>query len=603
MENGELLKQISELTAQISGLPKGYISRKTISGKAYYYHQWSENGVKQSRYLHDGEIEALAQQIEQRKSLQAKLRALKAKPSAGRKKRNEENSLQCTLMHKRIKVADLELDDAAGFIQKIGTMYAPEHLPVGVSVHGGVTDRAALNKWWTDRSIPASRPGVREALEALDIQSTKMLLVKCYGLSLSDQYWICPKGSGLTWDSINFFENDFSEDIGDVLFGADKKADGLDLSSPDNTLDGNLKKRWKIINGKRRLVKGGSNPFRQQPFNEIIAAEIMERLGIPHVLYTVTWNKGAPYSVCEDFVTKDTELVSAWRIFQTQKRNNSASVYRHFVDCCGALGIQDAVPFLDRMIVLDYIIANEDRHMGNFGVIRNAETLEWLGFAPIYDSGSSLGYDKLPAQIRNEEKVVCKPFEKSYRKQLELVTDFSWIDFDRLSDVRNLIAETLSAGDAGEYMDDNRIRAIADAVERRIGHIRKAAETQYEERKKVVKTVCVFPLVTEGDETLKYVFPTKQRAAQTAINLAKADGRIDRLVIFGSAVTMQCGMKSDMDIAVDAPNMGEDDFMKLARGFYRGIDSEVDVVHYNNIHNALLKREIDEKGVPVYVKR
>ena len=113
----------------------------------------------------------------------------------------------------------------------------------------------------------------------------------------------------------------------------------------------------------------------------------------------------------------------------------------------------------------------------------------------------------------------------------------------------------------------------------------------------------VFPVVTKGDDTLKYVFPTKQRAAQTAIALARADDRIDRLVIFGSAVTMQCGMTSDIDIAIDAPDVSEEDFMKLARGFYRGIDSEVDVIHYNTIRNALLKREIDEKGVNVYVKR
>lgn len=111
-----------------------------------------------------------------------------------------------------MKVAELELDDATGFIQKIGTVYAPEHLPVGVPVRRGITDRAALNEWWTDRSIPASRFGVREALEALEISSTKMLLVRSFGLSLSDQYWICPEGSNLTWDSINFFENDFSED-------------------------------------------------------------------------------------------------------------------------------------------------------------------------------------------------------------------------------------------------------------------------------------------------------------------------------------------------------------------------------------------------------
>lgn len=120
MEKQEHLNLITELTAQISELPKGYLSKKTISGKTYYYHQWSEKGVKQSRYLHDEEIEPLAGQIEKRKALQAKLRSLKAKTSAPHKKRNEVNSLKCTLMHKRIQVAELELDDATGFIQKSG---------------------------------------------------------------------------------------------------------------------------------------------------------------------------------------------------------------------------------------------------------------------------------------------------------------------------------------------------------------------------------------------------------------------------------------------------------------------------------------------------
>ena len=167
MQDNELLNQIAELTAKINDLPKGYISKKQINGKVYYYHQWSQSGVKQSRYLHDSEIEPLAGQIEQRKALQAKLRALKATSSAVSKKRNEVNSLKCTLMHKRIPVAELELDDATGFIQKIGTVYAPEHLPVGIPIRKGAADRAALNEWWTDRSIPASRSGVREALEAL----------------------------------------------------------------------------------------------------------------------------------------------------------------------------------------------------------------------------------------------------------------------------------------------------------------------------------------------------------------------------------------------------------------------------------------------------
>lgn len=478
MQDKEILNQMTELSAKINELPKGYISKKSINGKLYFYHQWSEKGQKQSKYLKDDEIEALSEQIAIRKELQERLRALRRTPKAGTKIRNEVAKMKCTFMHKRTAVAEIELDDATGFIQKINTVYAPEHLPVGVPVRRGDADRAALNEWWTDRSIPASRSGIREALETLDISSTKMLLVRCYGLSLSDQYWIRPECSGLTWDQINFFDNDFSDDIGDVLFGTNKKPNALDFSSPDNTSDGNLKKRWKIIDGKRCLVKGGSNPFRQQPFNEVIATGIMQRLGIPHVPYTVIWNNGAPYSVCEDFVSENTELIPAWRIIQTQKKDNSTSVYQHFVNCCEALGVKDVVPFLDCMIVLDYLIANEDRHLNNFGLLRNAETLEWCGFAPIYDSGSSLGYDKVAGQIRAERDVECKPFKKHHAEQLKLVSDFSWIDFDRLADVDKLITNTLSADGAKEYMDDGRIKAIAETVNRRIQNLMQLSMTK-----------------------------------------------------------------------------------------------------------------------------
>ena len=124
MDNREQLRRITELTEQIAGLPKGYLSKKTIGGKVYYYHQWSENGVKQSRYLHDSEIAPLADKIEKRKELQAQLRMLKSQKS----RRNEATGMKCTFMHKRTPVAELELDDVTGFIQKIGSVYAPEHL-------------------------------------------------------------------------------------------------------------------------------------------------------------------------------------------------------------------------------------------------------------------------------------------------------------------------------------------------------------------------------------------------------------------------------------------------------------------------------------------
>lgn len=382
------------------------------------------------------------------------------------------------LMHKNISVALLELDESTGFIRKIDKLYDEKHLPYGVKVKNKIADRAALNDWWVDRSIPASRSGIVRALETLNLSSTRMLLLRCFGLSLSDQYWIKPDGSDLSWSKINFFENGFSEDIGDVLLGKTDKNGNFDFSSPDNTSDGCLKKRWKIVDGKRCLFKSGSNPFMQQPFNEVIASKIATRLDIPHVDYTIVWDDGVPYSVCEDFIDVNTELVSAWRIMQMTKKDNSTSVYRHYINCCEALGVKDIIRSVDQMIVLDYIIANEDRHQNNFGLTRNAETLEWISAAPIFDSGSSLGYDKLAPQIVAERDIDCKPFKKKHEDQIKLVSSFDWINFAALDGVENDIFSVLDQ--AGEYVDSVRKTAIVNSVLRRIENLKGFAATYSE---------------------------------------------------------------------------------------------------------------------------
>ncbi len=85
-------------------------------------------------------------------------------------------------------------------------------------------------------------------------------------MSLSDQYWANPDSSGLSWHDVNFFENDFSDDVGKALFGNLDVQDisSLSLLSPDNTSDGWLKKKWIIDNGDRVLLKGGSGESQQK---------------------------------------------------------------------------------------------------------------------------------------------------------------------------------------------------------------------------------------------------------------------------------------------------------------------------------------------------
>ena len=375
-----------------------------------------------------------------------------------------------TLMHKSVEVAELTVSEPAAAITGIDAIRNPVHMPLGVrSVKGGA-DVGELNDWFRGRSIPAGRSGIRNLYARLGRSSTEFLILHCYGLSLSDHYWIRPAGSGLVWGEINFFENDFSKDVGDMLFGREPNGKNkINFVSPDNTSDGWLQKKWIISGGRRILVKGSSEPWKQEPFNEAAACAVMRRLGMPHVPYSLIYEDNEPYSACENFLTVKTELVPAWRIFHSYVIENNDSDYSHFIKCCGLLGIPDARSSIDKMLTLDYIIANEDRHYNNFGFIRDADTLEWLGAAPVYDSGTSLWHNAFDTAAPRK----CQPFAQTHEEQIRLVSDLSWFDLNALDGLESEIAAIFSES---RTIGEIRAKAIAKAVLERAEYIAKLAK-------------------------------------------------------------------------------------------------------------------------------
>ncbi len=452
------LNRIKELKEEINKLPKGYISIKNIGGNIYYYHQWSENGKKYSKFVSDEELVKLNSLINKRKELENELKRIK-------QGYEDSKLLFATLMHINDKVVDLDISFETGQIQFYGYLYAKELLPIGVQ-----DNLTGLSEWWNDRSIPLTRSGIRDALEKLEISDPKVLLLKCFGLSLSDQYWIKPREDNIAWEDVNFFDNDFADDVGEVLFNGEKRKKELNLSSPDNTSVGNLKKRWKIVDGKRVLIKGGSNPYRQEPFNEVIASEIANLLGLDCVSYNLFYDGDYPYSTCDDFVKRDQDLVTAYQISKVLKRNNSDSAYTHFIKCTQSLGIKNVESFLDKLIVFDFIIANEDRHLNNFGFIRDAKTLEFVEPAPIFDSGASFGFDKLTIDIKASKNIISKPFKEKPQEQLQLVKDFSWLHLESLNSIKSKLPSLFSKYQS-KYLDKDRINVIVDSTIERIDYL------------------------------------------------------------------------------------------------------------------------------------
>lgn len=381
-------------------------------------------------------------------------------------------NMKYTLMHKNICVIDIEIDPINGRINQLGDVYEKAHLPVGVFL-GDYKDIYRFEDWWRSRSIPMSRNGIEKALREMNIRSTDLLILKSYGLSLSDQYWIKPSDQTILWDKVNFFDNDFSEDVGNILLGEKRSKNIPDLFSPEYASNGWLQKKWKIINNKRYLVKGGSG-YQQEPYNEVIAAYIAKKLGITHTEYKLeSTSKQLPVCVCENFVTRDTELISAGYINLVLPFEEEESKYEHFIRCCEYLHIPDCVRKLDEMMVLDYIIANQDRHMGNFGVIRNADTLEYIGFSPIYDSGTSIRYDTPVDEIDCDLDIEAQPFANFHSEQIKLVTDINRFPVEDLSDIDSAVSDIFKKNN---HISDERAEKIIQVLKRRINLLVKYIE-------------------------------------------------------------------------------------------------------------------------------
>ncbi len=348
-------------------------------------------------------------------------------------------------MNKNQEVLVAEYDSATSGFTKIYEVkdinYAP-YILISFYKENDINDtpfRTKLSEWFKGRGIPSWRDKLDLLLHRLNITAPYELLDKAFGLSLSDQYWLKPFDSDISYDDINFFDNDF--DYAEFMeaslsINSGQIINETSLKTPNNTTDGMLKKAWIIDNGIRYLLKGGYKNETLQPFNEVLASEICKRLGFNYVEYTIDTYKDIVVSKCPCFITKDTELITCYQIRNNMERHNSLEDYEEYIKKLEDNGIENAREKVENMYILDYIIMNEDRHLNNFGIIRDVNTLKWIDVAPIFDNGQSLNieyYDEEEVHITGNGRLFYEV--KSFDEIIKVVKNIKRIDVSKLDGI------------------------------------------------------------------------------------------------------------------------------------------------------------------------
>ncbi|MBP5254072.1 MAG: excisionase [Lachnospiraceae bacterium] len=339
------------------------------------------------------------------------------------------------LMHKNDVAASVTIDDVTGAMLRVSPKTQPELLPLGG--RGSVDD---LRRWWQRRAVPASQGVVRRFLEQMGFPTPQLYMVRNLGLSLSDHYWIKPAQADLAWPDVSLFSNDFRDPVGKLSFslaGEELPAVRASSYSPGSSLQGDLKKTWIISGGKRMLIKGNHGANSQESLNEVAATLLHRKQGrMPFVEYLPYRlpESGQYGCICEDFCSEKLELIPAIDVVQSEKKDNAVSVFAHFIRVCERYGLPESVtrPFLEYQILSDFVLTNVDRHLNNFGVLRDTETLRFVSMAPIFDSGNSMFWDA-PGKAGREDltKIEVNSFRGRESQLLDYVTMPGLFDPDR----------------------------------------------------------------------------------------------------------------------------------------------------------------------------
>lgn len=256
-----------------------------------------------------------------------------------------------------------------------------------------------LVKWLQRRVIPKNRAYVAEILKTfgLSVNDTKGIIDVCKGLSLNDSYWVVPQGFTGTFAQYNLYENRFSEILSLVAYTGIGQSDAAFTTSPELTTNGMLPKAWRFIEGEGiYLYKGGTFGAANtgnEPYSEFYASQVAQAMGLDAVAYELENWKGILASRCKLFTDIDTSYIPIGRIVREGGLKACLEYYRQ-------LG-PEAYEQVRSMLVFDAVIYNEDRHFGNFGVLRDNHTGKVTGAAPVFDNGMSLFNFAMPEEFQD----------------------------------------------------------------------------------------------------------------------------------------------------------------------------------------------------------
>ena len=242
--------------------------------------------------------------------------------------------------------------------------------------------------WLETRAVDSHRPNSRLLKKALQMteRDDVATVIRANGAAITDNYWIRPIGSDMKHAQVcfnaDYYQKKVSKSIAVLALSGSSRsfnyvADNETDLVAELTNIGSFEKCWKNIDGKWWLFKRANQ---REAFSEVFISKLCKIMGIPCAVYE---NAQSGYVKTLDFTAGKVNFEPAVS-FMGENEEYEDIVSELQVLC------PSAIPDFVRMVFLDALVMNPDRHTANFGLLRNKKTGKYISFAPCFDHNMAL---------------------------------------------------------------------------------------------------------------------------------------------------------------------------------------------------------------------
>lgn len=255
---------------------------------------------------------------------------------------------------------------------------------------------ANADMWLETRAIDSHRANSRLIKKALRIAEKDDIeaVIHVNGATVTDNYWIRPIGSGLTYDDVRFTDDYFGDlALRGTYNSFNRAASSKHTKTPELTNVGSFEKCWKLREGKWWMYKSATH---NEAFSEIFICE----LGLALKMNMAVYERGDKCVRSVDFTNGASVNFEPASAFMGDNEDY-AEVTEALKTLC-----PEAIPDYIRLIFMDTLCANPDRHTNNFGLLRDINTGKLIGLAPNFDNNMALISRGYPAKPKSSDMLI-----------------------------------------------------------------------------------------------------------------------------------------------------------------------------------------------------